>query len=121
MIKAVLEGPAGSKAFERFRATGVFGDYTAASLRVGVVNFLTSYMSAEFVAYLTGHQLTGIGALFEYLRVEVRLPLELLYHEHTQTPLACLLCIPADFQAHARRNCPLWISSASMGPNGSWA
>ena len=96
VIKAVLEG--GSF---RIRATGVRGDYTAASLRVGVVNYLTAYMPAEFVAYLTGHQLTGIGALFEYLRVEVsrfqfyrsnpaHTPMSLPLHSSRRSPSSCL-------------------------------
>lgn len=96
VIKAVLEGGT-----FRIRATGVRGDYTAASLRVGVVNYLTAYMPAEFVAYLTGHQLTGIGALFEYLRVEVsrfqfyrsnpaHTPMSLPLHSSRRSPSSCL-------------------------------
>ena len=48
---------------------------SAGGLRVGAVNYLSTRMPAEFVAYLTGHQLTGIGALFEYLRVDVSVAL----------------------------------------------
>jgi hypothetical protein len=124
VIKAVLEGGT-----FRTRATGVRGDYTAASLRVGVVNFLMAFMPAELVAYLTGHQLTGIGALFEYLRVEVCL-LSLSHFSNqfcsssneSVYPFVLLLHhVHADRQAHARHDCPRWISSASVGADGPWA
>lgn len=45
---------------------------SAGGLRVAAIKMLISKMPVERASFLTGHQLKGIGALFEYLRVEVR-------------------------------------------------
>ena len=72
IIKAMLPGST-NKTYSAFQVHSILFDATAGSIRVGVVNFLLRYMPPEFAAYLTGHRLTGIGALFEYLRVQVRI------------------------------------------------
>ena len=46
-------------------------DITAGSLRVGSANLMALYMPAELVANMTGHELTGQSALYEYLNVGV--------------------------------------------------
>ena len=71
VIKTVLPESKSSK-YAAVRVASLHRDASAGGIRVGAVNWLTSHMPAEFVAYLTGHKLNGIGALFEYLRVEVR-------------------------------------------------
>jgi hypothetical protein len=70
VIKALITDNKSSK-YTSVRVQRLRSDASAGGIRVGAVNWLTSHMPAEFVAYLTGHQLTGIGALFEYLRVQV--------------------------------------------------
>lgn len=70
IIKALLPGSS-NKTYSAYQVPSILFGATAGSIRVGVVNFLTSYMPPEFAAYLTGHRLNGIGALFEYLRVQV--------------------------------------------------
>ena len=84
VMKALLPSSKNVK-YAKFRVTGLHEDASAGGIRVGAVNWLTSHMPAEFVAYLTGHTLTGIGALFEYLRVAV----SLFYV--VSTPTRCLL------------------------------
>lgn len=70
VIKALLPDAKAAK-YAAYRIASLHRDASAGGIRVGAVNWLVSHMPAEFVAYLTGHKLTGIGALFEYLRVEV--------------------------------------------------
>jgi hypothetical protein len=48
-------------------------EYSAGGLRVGAVNALARWVPAEIAVHATGHDLTGLSALWNYMRASVAL------------------------------------------------
>ena len=72
-MKAVCPSSGPSSKYGRFIVPELPRDPCAAGIRPGVINTLASCMPGEFVAHTTGHKLTGIGALYEYLDADLAL------------------------------------------------
>ena len=74
-IKAMQpKGRAGAQVtYEKFSVPSLPPHPTAAGIRPGAADMMASCVPAELVVHLTGHDLTGMSALFEYLDTRVAL------------------------------------------------
>lgn len=71
-IKGLQEGPAG---LQRYASVAIKlpPDPTAAGIRHGAADSLARFIQAELAVHNTGHDLTGLCALWEYLRARIAL------------------------------------------------
>ena len=57
----------GQKQFKDFAVRELPDDPTAQGFRRGCVNFLATVVPSDFASHFTGHDLTNLGALWEYM------------------------------------------------------
>ena len=76
-IKAMQAGEKGLKKYAPFAVlpgrTGLPENPTAAGIRPGAADTLASAIPAELAVHNTGHDLTGLSALWEYLNAKISL------------------------------------------------
>ena len=68
LTSAFTEQEGGAKAYEKCALEQLPPDISAAGFGVSVYNTLTSTIPVEFAVQVTGHDLKGVSAFYEYLR-----------------------------------------------------
>ena len=57
----------GSKEYAAVAVPALPDNITAGGIRPGASNFLARYMPGEFIVHVTGHELTGSSAVYDYI------------------------------------------------------
>lgn len=65
----------GANAYAEFAVKELPDSVNAGGIRPGCSNMLTKYMPGEYVVHVTGHELKGMGALYEYVDADRSLAL----------------------------------------------
>ena len=72
-IKALIKGPDGAVKYRDVAVSSLPADPSAAGIRHGAADLLACSVPAELAVFNTGHDLTGLSALWEYLRARLAL------------------------------------------------